>query len=85
MCAVQTADAWYAAVRHVGCLFELPRNQDPFDSLGLPHPALATTISSIRLEPGFNVWEHFSPPGAAAALAAKARDKASRYLGKGRE
>jgi hypothetical protein len=77
-CAVESADGWYAAVRHIGGLFDLPPNRDPYDSLGLPFPCLATTLSTVQLEPAANVWEHFSPPGSAADLAARARDKQAR-------
>jgi hypothetical protein len=50
-----SADAWWAAVRHIGSLFNLPRNDDPFDSLGLPYPSLSVTISSIQMEPAANL------------------------------
>ncbi|WIA35180.1 hypothetical protein OEZ86_003645 [Tetradesmus obliquus] len=48
MCAVQSADGWWGAVRHVGTIFGLAPNADAFDSFGLPFPDLAVTISQIQ-------------------------------------
>ena len=57
------ADGWWSAVRHIGCVFGLKPNEDAFDSFGLPYPDLAVTISTIRMEPAANMWEHFNTPG----------------------
>jgi hypothetical protein len=71
LCAVQSADGWWGAVRHIGTVFGLVPNSDPFDSFGLPFPDLSVTISQIRMEPAANILEHFNIPGTAAKLAAK--------------
>lgn len=78
LCAVQTADGWFAAVRHIGSLFGLKPNEDIFDSCSLPYPDLSLTISSIQMEPAENIWEHYSAPGAAEKLVAKAKEKQQR-------
>ncbi|KAI8464230.1 MAG: hypothetical protein J3K34DRAFT_441173 [Monoraphidium minutum] len=84
LCEVQTADAWFAAVRHVGGLFGLQPNPDlRYDSLALPYRELATTISDILLEPASAIPEHFSPPGTAQELMRRARRKADRGWGVG--
>jgi 2-polyprenyl-6-methoxyphenol hydroxylase-like FAD-dependent oxidoreductase len=57
------ADGWWSAVRHIGCVMGLKPNEDAFDSFGLPYPDLAVTISTIRMEPAANMWEHFNTPG----------------------
>ncbi|KAF8060476.1 hypothetical protein HT031_004652 [Scenedesmus sp. PABB004] len=78
MCAVRSADAWWAAVRHAGFVFGLQPNDDPFDSFGLPYPDLSLTISQIQMEPAANLLEHFNTPGTAARLAARAADASAR-------
>lgn len=78
LCKVQTEDAWHAAVRHTGALFELTPNEDPFDNMALPYPQLSTTITSIHMEPGTKIYEHYNPPGSTAEAAAKARERALR-------
>lgn len=83
MCTVGHEDTWVAAVRHIGELFGLQPNPDPFDPLGLPFPDLGVTIASIQTEPAANIWEHYSPPGASDAAAealARARAKESRCV-----
>lgn len=51
-------------MRHIGCVFGLTPNEDPFDSFGLPYPDLSVTISQIQMEPAANMWEHYNTPGA---------------------
>ncbi|WIA35179.1 hypothetical protein OEZ86_003645 [Tetradesmus obliquus] len=75
MCAVQSADGWWGAVRHVGTIFGLAPNADAFDSFGLPFPDLAVTISQIQMEPAANLLEHFNTPGTAARLAARSTEQ----------
>lgn len=50
-------------MRHIGNVFGLKPNEDPFDSLGLPYPDLSVTISQIQMEPAANILEHFNTPG----------------------
>lgn len=66
-------------MRHVGGLFRLRPNPDlQFDSCALPYAALSATVSDIVLEPASAIGEHYSPPGSAAELQSKARNKAER-------
>lgn len=65
-------------MRHIGTVFGLQPNNDPFDSFSLPYPDLSVTISQITMEPAAKMWEHFNTPGASAQLAARAADKAAR-------
>lgn len=65
-------------IRHIGTVFGLKPNEDPFNSFGLPYPDLSVTISQIKTEPVANLWEHYNTPGASAKLAAKAADKSAR-------
>lgn len=83
MCTVACEDTWFAAVRHIGELFCLQPNPDPFDQLGLPFPDLASTLAHVQNEPAANIWEHYSAPGSREALSAalaKAQAKEARWV-----
>lgn len=60
-------------MRHIGYVFGLTPNEDPFDSFGLPYPDLSVTISQIQMEPAANMWEHFNTPGARLLLVSRHR------------
>ncbi len=68
----RSVEAWHAAVRHAGALFQLPSPETDDDN-PLPYPALehASARPSTKLVSGLHLVQDSPPPGVFAPAVVK--------------